>query len=176
MNLPPYATFPELKSEKLLLREARTEDIPSLMEALTYDGKAAQTPEEGMQIIRKIQRNYLDGESVNWVIEVPIAIGMETNQLIGFIGYYRGFENGIGEVGFVLKEAFRGKGFMSEALALAVNFGMNHMQLSQVRAFTKHDNEKSIAVLKRNGFIPEIEEGGQYLKFIYLNSSIVSPC
>lgn len=162
MNLPPYSTFPELRSEKLLLREAVMEDIPGLLEALTYDGKAAQTLEEGTQIIHKINRNYLDGESVNWVIEEQ-----ETNQLIGFVGYYRGFENGIGEIGFVLKEQFRGKGFMSQALSLAVDFGINRMRLSQVRAFTKPDNEKSIAVLKRNGFSLEIESGGEYLKFIY---------
>lgn len=167
MNLPPYSVFPELRSEKLLLREAVYEDIPSLLEALTYDGKTAQSLEEGMQIIEKINRNYLEGESVNWIIEVPIPIGMETNQLIGFVGYYRGFENGIGEVGFVLKEAFRGKGFMSQALSLVVDFGINQMQLSEVRAFTKPDNEKSIAVLERNGFRHEIEVGGHYLKFVY---------
>lgn len=162
VNLPPYSTFPELISEKLLLREARTEDIPSLLEALTYDGRTAQTVAEGAQIIEKVHLDYLNGESVNWVIEA-----LETNQLIGFVGYYRGFENGFGEIGFVLKEAFRGKGFMSQALQLAVDFGINKMRLRQVRAFTKPDNEKAIAVLERNGFVSDYKPEGKYLKFVY---------
>jgi RimJ/RimL family protein N-acetyltransferase len=56
---------------------------------------------------------------------------------------------------------------MSQALTLAMEFGINHMQLHEVRAFTRPDNEKSIAVLKRNGFSLEMEFEGEYLKFIY---------
>lgn len=163
MNLPPYSTFPELRTEKLLLREVLDEDILSLLEILTYDGKMAATLEEGTEIIEKNKQNYLDGDSINWVIEKH-----ETGELIGFIGYYRGFEHGIGEVGFILKAAFRGQGFMSPSLVLATQFGLNQMQLKQVTAFTKPDNEKSIAVLKRNGFLPENEMEGAYLKFVYL--------
>lgn len=162
MNLSPYAVFPELRSAKLLLREIRTEDIASLLEALTYDGKTAATLEEGTQIVEKTNQNYVDGNSINWVIE-----NKETNELMGFIGYYRGFENSIGEVGFVLKAAFRGLGFMSDALALATQFGLGQMRLNRVTAFTKPDNHKAIAVLSRNGFTANKEPEGGYLKFVY---------
>jgi ribosomal-protein-alanine N-acetyltransferase len=161
MNLPPYAVFPELRSAELLLREIRMEDVSSLLEALTYDGKTAATLEEGIQIVERTNQNYLDGNSVNWVIE-----NNETNELMGFIGYYRGFENGVGEVGFVLKAAFRGLGFMSTSLQMMVDFGLNNMVLNGVVAFTKPDNEKAITVLSQNGFHENKPEGA-YLKFVY---------
>lgn len=167
MNLPPYTVFPELRTERLLLREVVDADIPSLLEILTYDGKAAATLEEGIQMIEKNRQNYQDGDSVNWVIEK-----LETGELVGFIGYYRGFEHGIGEVGFILKAAFRGQGFMSPALALAAEFGLNQMQLKQVTAFTKPKNEKAIAVLERNHFLAENEMEGAYLKLVYSPRSL----
>lgn len=162
MNLPPYTLFPELSSGKVLLREIRPDDIPNLLEILTYDGKSAETLGEGTGIVNRIHQNYLDGDSVNWVIE-----NLETHEPIGFVGYYRGFENGIGEVGFILKAAFRGLGFMSPALALAIEFGLKQMQLKQVTAFTKPDNHKAIAVLNRNNFFAEKELEGSYLKLVY---------
>lgn len=162
MNLPPYTSFPELRTDNLLLREVRQDDIPNLLEILTYDGKTAETPEQGMEIIRKIDQNYRDGASVNWVIQ-----NLETNELIGFIGYYRGFESGVGELGFILKTAFRGLGFMSPSLTLVVDFGLKYMNLNRITAFTKPDNEKAIAVLSRNGFVSDGELDGNYLKFVY---------
>ena len=162
MNLPPYISFPELRTGNLLLREVRQSDIPDLLEILTYDGKSAGTLDQGIEIIRKIDQNYREGDSVNWVIE-----NQETHELIGFIGYYRGFENGIGELGFILKTAFRGLGFMSPSLSATVEFGLQQMKLKEITAYTKPDNEKAIAVLERNGFVSNYKPDGKYLKFVY---------
>ncbi len=162
MNLPPYRVFPELRLENLLLRETTEADTPSLLEILTYDGKVAETLEEGMGIIRKIHQNYLDGDTVNWVIE-----DISTHQPVGFVGYYRGFENGIGELGCILKEEFRGLGLMSPSLLLAAEFGKHQMKLNMVTALTTAENEKAIALLNRNNFIQEKELSGVYLRFVY---------
>ena len=163
MKLPPFKPFPELKTEKILLREVTQKDIPLLLEILTYDGKAPETLGEGIEIINKIHQNYLDGDTINWLIE-----DVDTLEPAGFIGYYRGFENGVGELGFILKPKFRGLGLMSSALRLAVEFGMNEMKLNKVSAFTMPGNKNAIAVLSRNGFSPEAELVETYLKFVYL--------
>ncbi len=162
MNLPPYISFPELRTADLLLREVMQDDIPHLLEILTYDGKSVETLDQGAEIIRKIDQNYREGNSVNWVIE-----NLETHELIGFIGYYRGFENSVGELGFILKAAFRGLGYMSPSLSAAVEFGLHEMKLKEITAFTKPDNEKAIAVLERNGFVSDQKPEGKYLKFVY---------
>lgn len=163
MNLPPYTIFPELRSEKILLREVKQSDIPLLLEILTYDGKVAETLEEGIEIVQRIHQNYLDGDTVNWVIEE-----LTTHEPIGFIGYYRGFGNGTGELGFILKSAFRGLGFMSPSLRLATEFGINGMELAQVTAITRKENAKAIGVLERTDFefLEELPE--EYLKFRFV--------
>ena len=163
MNLPPFNTFPELHSQKILLRELKQSDIPFLLEILTYDGKVAETLEEGMEITERIHQNYLDGDTVNWVIEE-----LETHEPIGFIGFYRGFENKIGELGFILKSAFRGLGYMSPALRLAAEFGINRMELAQVIAITRKENVKAIGVLELTDFefLEELPE--EYLKFRFI--------
>lgn len=163
MNLPPYNTFPEIRSEKILLREVKQTDIPFLLEILTYDGKTAGSLEEGIRINDRINQDYLDGDTVNWVIEE-----LETHEPIGFIGYYRGFENGIGELGFILKSAFRGLGYMAPSLRLAAEFGINQMELDQVIAITKKENIKAIGVLERTDFklLEELTE--EYLKFRFM--------
>lgn len=162
MNLPPFEVFPELQDERIRLREARESDVLSLLEILTYDGKPAETLEEGMNNLSRIDQNYLDGDTVNWVVEQ-----IETKEPVGFVGYYRGFKNGTGELGCVLKTEFRGKGFMSPALRLAAEFGIEQMKLEQVIALTRPNNEKAIILLNRNGF--RMEEGltEGYLKFVY---------
>jgi [ribosomal protein S5]-alanine N-acetyltransferase len=162
MNLPPYSIFPELRHSEVLLRELTFTDIPSVLEILTYDGKPATTFEEGMETANRIHRNYLEGDTLNWLIEVRGA-----QEPAGFIGYYRGFENGVGELGFILKPKFRGLGLMSTALRLAVEFGINEMKLNKVTAFTMPGNKNAIAVLSRNGFSPETELVETYQKFVY---------
>jgi ribosomal-protein-alanine N-acetyltransferase len=48
-----------------------------------------------------------------------------TNKIIGTCGYYRGFEKGAGELGCVLLPQHRGQGYMTSALLLAIEFGLN---------------------------------------------------
>lgn len=165
MNFPPFHPFPELQTEKILLREAKSADAPALLEVLTYDGKVAETEEEGIQIISKIHQNYLDGETVNWVIEY-----LPTNEPIGFVGYYRGFPNNTGELGCILKQAFRGKGLMAISLRLAADFGLHTMNLDHVIAITQQANSKAIALLERTNFeqIEELPE--EQLKFRFTPS------
>ncbi|WP_343604890.1 GNAT family N-acetyltransferase [Fluviicola sp.] len=163
MKLPPFDVFPVLQSEKVVLREVSDADIPLLLDVLTYDGKTAETLDEGVAIISKIRRDYQAGNAVNWLIEEA-----GTGELAGLVGYFRGFENGTGELGCILKAAYRGKGFMFPSLNLTARFGMEEMKLNQVIALTKPENDKAIALLSRNGFQQQegLTEG--YLKFVYL--------
>lgn len=162
LNLPPYKKFPELASERVLLRELKSSELEQVLEIMTYDGKTVKTINEGQIVQSKIDVNYLESDGVNWVIE-----DLDSKELVGFIGYYRGFTAGIGEIGFILKPRFRGKGFMSEAIKLAVSFGLETIKLDQIEAYTKQENSQSIAVLTRNGFVPGIEKHTGYVTFAF---------
>jgi hypothetical protein len=55
-----------------------------------------------------------------------------TNKIIGTCGYYRGFDKGGGELGFVLSAQYRGKGFMTSSIS----------SVFCVKATNKHHSEK----------------------------------
>ncbi len=148
MYLPPYPVFPVLYAQRVVLREVKSADIPDIVEISTYDGQRASKPEDARKMLEKIERDYQNSDSVNWGIADPA-----TNEIMGTCGYYRGFKNGTGELGCILRPAFRGKGFMSEAMQVAAGFGIREMGLQRVIAITGKDNGKAISLLERSRFV-----------------------
>lgn len=162
---PPFTRFPELTTKRLALREATTADLPKLLEILTYDGKTCSTEEEGMQVLKKIAGDYTNGQGINWCIA-----SKQSNEALGFIGYYRGFAEETGEIGFILRPDFRGKGYMTEALLSAAQFGKKELCLRRVLAYTKSDNEAAINVLQKQHFVSVPSSDPKYVCLEYIPS------
>ena len=148
---PPFEKFPELETENLHLREKLLTDIPAIIEIIVYDGKHAQSKEEAGKVLGRINRDYINGQTISWGIVVK-----GKNKMIGTCGFYRGFDNAVGEIGYVLKESYRGKGIMVEALKAVISFGFNSLKLDTIIAFTGNDNRRSIRLLEKLHFL-EIE-------------------
>lgn len=153
MVFPPFQHAPELSSERVTLRQMTQDDAPFLFDIMTYDGRAVKTLEDAAAMIRKVDNDYDSGNGVNWAI-----VDNATGTPLGTIGYYRGFANARGEMGFILLPAFEGKGLMSAALKLVVQFGQEVLQLDSIIAVTKPSNERAIRLLEKNGF----EDKGKY--------------
>ncbi|MBD2721932.1 GNAT family N-acetyltransferase [Hymenobacter armeniacus] len=147
MNLPPFHSFPVLTSGTVLLRQVEPADASSLLEISFYDARPARNPGEAAQMQQKINADYRAGTGIHWVI-----VSSATAEVVGTVGYYRGFAHSVGELGCVLKPAFRGQGLMSQAMKLAIGFGLGTMLLSQVKAITGRQNAAAIRLLGRLGF------------------------
>ena len=165
MKYPPFDTFPILSSEKVILRELAYTDTDQLLEIFTYDGKLAETPHEVIEMLDRIDENYRIGEGINWGI-----VDRETNEIAGTCGYYRGFGNETGEIGFIMRPAFRRKGLMSEALKLAVAYGIEELQLKRVISITKKSNEAALILLYCNSFKFVKDHDSDYREFEYLKA------
>ena len=148
MNLPPYKAFPIVIGNKISLRAIEASDIEDIIEISFYDAIQAITLEQAQEMQEKINQDYLDGNSIHWGIADNL-----TNKIIGTCGYYRGFEKEKGELGCVLLPQYQGKGFMSSAMQLAINFGLNNIKLKGIWAITTRQNEKAIRLLERLNFI-----------------------
>ncbi|MBD1365475.1 GNAT family N-acetyltransferase [Mucilaginibacter sp. ZT4R22] len=155
MNLPPYSQFPQLTGDGILLREVLPADIPALIPISFYDGKPATTFAEATEMQVRIDKDYADRNSIHWCI-----VDTATSQITGTLGYYRGFANNTGELGFVLLPRYQGKGYMSKAINLAVNFGLDIIGLSRVTAITTKQNLKAVQLLTRLNFakVKELNE------------------
>ncbi|PZX93053.1 N-acetyltransferase [Flavobacterium aquariorum] len=148
MRLPPYDIFPIITGDTISLREIMIEDIDNLIEISFYDAIQATTLQEATEMQDKINKDYLDGNSIHWGIA-----DNATNKIIGTCGYYRGFDREAGELGCVLLPQYRGQGFMTSAMLLAIGFGIDTIQLKRVWAATTKQNEKAIKLLENLNFI-----------------------
>lgn len=148
MKLPPYDIFPFISGEKISLREILSTDIEDLIEISFYDAVQATTFQEATEMQAKINKDYIDGNSIHWGIA-----DNSTNKIIGTCGYYRGLDQGTGELGCVLLPQYRGQGFMTAAMLLAIDFGINTIGLKRIWAVTTKQNEKAIKLLQNLDFI-----------------------
>jgi ribosomal-protein-alanine N-acetyltransferase len=162
MNLPPYPQFPRLTGDGILLREVAPADIDVLIPISFYDAIPAATVEEAAGMQARIDKDYADGNSIHWCI-VDIA----THQITGTLGYYRGFDANTGELGFVLLPQYRGKGYMSKAMQLAITFGLNRMGLSHITSITTKQNLTAIKLLGRAGFFKVEDLAHNEVKYEY---------
>ncbi len=153
MYLPPYLIFPTLSTDNLTLREVLPSDINDVLEISVYDGRPAADAAEALGMFQKIDNDYRQGTSVNWGIA-----DKTTNIIMGTCGYYRGFPNATGELGCVMRPAFRGKGIMTEAMQAAVDFGFREIGLERIVAITREHNLKARALLGRLGFLRVTEQ------------------
>lgn len=147
MKLPPYNIFPNISGDKVSLRQICTADMDELVEISYYDAIQAKTVQQAIEMQAKIDKDYLEGNSVHWGI-----VDNLTNKIVGTCGYYRGFENGKGELGCVLLPQYRGRGFMTSAMLLAIEFGLNTIGVKRIWAITNQNNRQAIALLERLHF------------------------
>ena len=160
-NFPPYQTFPTLTSKEIILRQLTHTDAADILEISYYNGVQAVDLSEAIEMLNKINQDYLDGSSIHWGI-----VDAQSEKLVGTCGYYRGFANDIGELGYVLKPAFQGRGFMTRALQQAIVFGIHTVGLQKIIAVTEKNNMKSQHVLGRLGFSEE-SSNEDYITYSY---------
>jgi ribosomal-protein-alanine N-acetyltransferase len=148
MNLPPYDLFPHISDGKISLRQIIASDMNDLLEISYYDAKQAENVEQAIEMQAKIDKDYDEGNSIHWGIE-----DVSTNKIVGTCGYYRGLDKGEGELGCVLLPQFRGQGIMTNAMLLAIDFGLKNMELKRIWAVTIKQNNQAIKLLERLNFI-----------------------
>lgn len=148
MKLPPYTTFPDVITEKISLRQIQPSDINDIIEISFYDAIQATTLQQAIEMQDKINKDYRDGNSIHWGIAENL-----TNKIVGTCGYYRGLDKGAGELGCVLLPQYRGKGFMTLSMSLAIDFGINTIGLKRIYAITSRENNKARNLLDRLNFI-----------------------
>ena len=138
---------PTLRSARLLLRAPTEADAPALLEISYYDGVRAQDGAEVLDMLQKIGADVSRGESLHWLICLQ-----DSGEVAGTCGFYRGYPENTGELGYLLKAAYRGQGYMSKALRAVIAYGFGTMRLERLVAYTAADNRASVGVLKRLSF------------------------
>ncbi|MCC3156590.1 GNAT family N-acetyltransferase [Hymenobacter sp. 15J16-1T3B] len=142
-----FRTLPELRTAALHLRALTPADLDAVWPITFYGGRPAATPAEARGMLAQIEQDYRDQKLLHWALALAA-----TGELVGTAGFYRGFADRTGEIGYVLLPAYRGRGLMTEAVQALCALGFGQLGLRQIVAYTDTANAASQQVLLRAGF------------------------
>lgn len=156
---PNFDPFPEIQTERLLLRRLTQNDseeifsLRSNADTMKYIGKPlAASLSEAIKFIGSVNESLMNNNGILWAIELKEFPG----KLVGYIGHWRLIkEHYRAEVGYMLLPDYWRKGIMKEALNVVINYGFKEMKLHSIEAHINPDNKASSGLLECAGFIRE---------------------
>ena len=150
-----FTPFPELKTERLILRRHTEADSPEIFFLRTdkdvnryIERPRPENINDAREFILNTNNGIKQNEMIDWAITLK-----NKQELIGSICLWNFSKDKTkAEVGFELKPDYHGKGIMNEALLKVLEFGFKSISLASIDAYTHKDNISSIKLLKKNTF------------------------
>ena len=165
MKLFSFIHFPEINTERLLLRQLNSDDALAIFKLRSNKESnkliTRNTPkslDEASEFITICHQEFEKENRIFWAM-----VSKETNEVIGTIVYHKiSLDTNYAEIGYELDPIFHQKGFMSEAMNAVLEFGGSKMKLKVIEAFTHKNNIASIALLEKHLFVfqPERRDEG----------------
>ncbi|MBL7890423.1 MAG: GNAT family N-acetyltransferase [Bacteroidia bacterium] len=157
----------KLESERLIVIPLTLEQMklyilpdPSLELdlGLVPDGRAV--PEEVIEVIQTVVLPQLSLLKEQYVFYTFWTIILKSeNKMVGDM-MIKGMpdEQGAIEIGYGTYEKYQGKGYMTEAVGLLLDWALSQPSVKKVKAETRKENIASQKILQNNGFIIEAED------------------
>jgi [ribosomal protein S5]-alanine N-acetyltransferase len=150
-----FTVFPQLETERCLLRQVEFYDAPDYL-MLRSDDRVMrfidrdkwQSIQEAEENIRKIHDASQKGEGISWAVCLKAD-----KKMIGMAGLWRIMkEHYRAEIGYTLMPEFWNKGLMTEILKEIIRFGFYEINLHSIEANINPENVASRKTLEKNGF------------------------
>ena len=169
--------FPNLETERLILRELTQEDAKSIFhcfsheEVIRYYGQEPFTDfKQAEKLIMLFSKNFTEKRGIRWGIERK-----ETKGIIGTIGFnVWSPTHKRAEIGYEIHPDYWRQGFTKEAVQKVIAYGFEDMKLNRIGAVVFLENEASTQLLIKLGFQQEgilrdymYQKGQAYDTFIY---------
>ncbi len=181
MVVTGFNPFPELSTERLLLRQLRFSDAHSLAQLRSdknvnefLDRPSTMEFEEANNFIAKVNRRMKVGELIYWVISLKAAESFAGAVCLWNIEA----DKDRAELGYELHPDYQGRGIMQEALHTVIEFGFTKMKLAVILALTMPANKASEKLLVKNSFTLDEdyryvskENANEYLVYYLLSGS-----
>ncbi len=151
-----FEPFPQLTTERLLLRAPQVEDALAVL-YLRSDPTINQYVQrskpkdliDAINFLANIKQGWQEANHIYWAIQLK-----DNPDMIGSICLWHFSDLGDqAEVGYDLSVAYQGQGIMKEALEVVINFGFITLKLTSILAFTHRANQASKRLLERQGFV-----------------------
>lgn len=151
-------SFPQLKTQRLLLREVHLEDDQDLFAILSdeevtkyYGIEPFRTKQEALKEIGWYHNLFHSKSGIRWGISFR-----QQRQLIGTCGFHNwSYHHNRVEIGYELSKAYWGAGIMTEALKKVIQYGFLSCRFNRIQAVVDPRNTASRSVLRKSGFVEE---------------------
>jgi [ribosomal protein S5]-alanine N-acetyltransferase len=160
--------FPQLETERLILREMQLEDAEAIFEMFSdeevmryRDVLAFSRLQEAQQFLISVRAHFTQGEETHWEITLK-----GKDSLVGTCGYSWHLGPHFGAIGYDLARAYWKKGIMTEAVQALLRFGFEVRNLHRIEARVRLGNDASMRLLQRLGF----QEEGRLRECLFLNN------
>ena len=150
-----FTQFPVLKTERLTLRQLTSSDDKEIFALRSDDNvnkyldrKPSKSIDDAKNFIQTINENIQRNNSIYWAITLN-----GTDKLIGTICLFDFSKDNLkAEIGYELLPDFQGKGIMQEATSKVIDFGVQHIGLNSIEAYTHSENQNSTRLLEKLNF------------------------
>ena len=160
-----FSTFPNLRTERLLLRQIVSEDAEDLYRYYTnplvtrhLDWLGPSSVEDSRSLIHAWQQSFVTRRLLPWGISYRTK---EHSEILGTImvmptrGSFDDAPLFPLSVGYELRADHWNKGIMSEALQAVLDFTRTHTDARRIQAEVYPENAASLKLLKKLGFQEE---------------------
>ncbi len=153
-----FSPFPILESERLCFRKLTITDAPEILllrgnsETMKYIPRPLITDIDGaLAHIKMINDKIDENIDINWAVTEK-----ESDECIGIMGFYRTQpEHFRTELGYMITAEHWGKGYVTEAVTVLLDFAFNSLQFHSIEAVIDSRHIASERVLQKVGFIKE---------------------
>ncbi|UJH90475.1 GNAT family N-acetyltransferase [Antarcticibacterium sp. 1MA-6-2] len=147
-------SFPEIKTERLLLRQFQQDDLENVFyglshpEVIRYYGVNYKSLEETQKQIKWFRELDVTGTGIWWAIT-----SLEEKQFLGGIGINSlNEDHQKAEIGYWLLPDFWGKGIIAEAGRELIQYAFKNLNLHRIEAYVEDGNQNSEKLLEKLDF------------------------
>ncbi|MEO6149314.1 MAG: GNAT family N-acetyltransferase [Mucilaginibacter sp.] len=152
---PAFTPFPELQTQRLLLRRLSMTDENEVFSIRSRENhfvnyKKAVTIDDAREFIGHIQKFGDTDVAITWAITFK-----NSPKLLGTIVYWNISDDRLtAEIGYELAPENQGRGIMNEAMQAVLDFGFNELGFQSIEAYTMADHARSLNLLAKFNFKP----------------------
>ena len=156
---PNFTPFPEIRTNRLLLRCVTMADAPEILAMRSNDAvmqfidrEKMKALEDAEAFIQLITTSLESNDGIHWAI----TLATESQKLIGLISFWRLIKKHYrAEIGYMLSPNYWRTGIMKEAILAVNDFGFKQIQLHSIEAHINPANLASAAILASTGYVRE---------------------
>jgi RimJ/RimL family protein N-acetyltransferase len=176
-----HLSFPQLSGKSVNLRELSMDDATTIVILMSYEISKYlyEVPhpyklDDALNFIKSSYKNFSLRNGITFGIEYkntlesnwPLAVTIGIKDI--------DYVNKKANVGYWIGKQYQDKGIATESVKLVINYAFDVLKLEEISAYVFPDNNPSIRVLEKNGFVKITAEVKEYnhISNSYRNSLI----